>query len=138
VRAGAHADFCDLKFDRKDADPNTGLFGIAAASNDLPARIGRHDHCGGRCVRKRESYPKTHWDLKADRAIERARGMPQGPGRHDAMKRAGLLRNLAALMREIAIREKPIRGKKPYRPKQNDPGELLHDSHPNRSGDLPA
>lgn len=81
-------------------------------------------------MRKRESYSKTHWDLKADRAIERARGMPQGPGRHDAMKRAGLLRNLAALMREIAMRENPIRGKKPNRPRRND--------HLNRTGDLPA
>jgi hypothetical protein len=93
---------------------------------------------GGRGVRKRKSYSKTHWDLKADRAIESARGMPQGPRRHDAMKRAGMLRNLAALMREIAMREKPVRGKKPNRPKRNDPAKLLHDSRLNHSGDLPA
>jgi hypothetical protein len=89
-------------------------------------------------VRKRKSDSKTHWDLKADRAIERARGMPQGPDRHDAMKRAGLLRNLATLMREIATREKPVRGKKPNRPKRNDPGKLLRDSDLNRSGDVSA
>lgn len=88
-------------------------------------------------MRKRKSDSKTHWDLKADRAIERARGMPQGPARHDAMKRAGLLRNLAALMREIATRENPVRGKKPNRPKRNVSAKL-HDSDRNRAGDLPA
>ena len=87
-------------------------------------------------MRKRKSDSKTHWDLKADRAIERARGMPQGPDRHDAMKRAGLLRNLATLMREIATREKPVRGKKPNRTKRSD--KLLRDSDLNRSGDLSA
>jgi hypothetical protein len=89
-------------------------------------------------VRKRTSDSKTHWDLNADRAIERARSMPQGPGRHDAMKRAGLLRNLATLMREIAAREKPVRGKKPSRPKRNDSAKLLHDRDRNRARDLPA
>ena len=46
---------------------------------------------------------------KADRAIEIARSMPPGPARYDAMKRAGLLRRLAALMQEITKREKPVR-----------------------------
>ena len=87
-------------------------------------------------MRKRKSDSKTHWDLKADRAIEHARGMPQGPDRHDALKRAGLLRNLATLMREIATREKPVRGKKPNRPKRSE--KLLRYPDHNRSGDFPA
>src|ERR1700694_2558595 len=48
--------------------------------------------------------------------------MPPGPARYDAMKRAGLLRRLAALMQEITKREKPVRGKKPSRLKL----EILH------------
>jgi hypothetical protein len=39
--------------------------------------------------------------------------MPPGPARHDAMKKAGLLRWLAALMQEIKRREAPVRAKKP-------------------------
>jgi hypothetical protein len=39
--------------------------------------------------------------------------MPPGPARYDAMKRAGLLRCLAALVQEIKKREKPVRGKQP-------------------------
>jgi hypothetical protein len=76
-------------------------------------------------LRKRKSDSKTHWDVKADLAIERARSMPPGPARHDAMKKAGLLRGLAALMREITRREKPVRGKKPRRQKVEKSSEAV-------------
>ncbi|WP_156928296.1 hypothetical protein [Bradyrhizobium sp. th.b2] len=43
---------------------------------------------------------KSAWDDKADRAIEIARSLPPGPDRHDAMKKAGLMRRMAALSRK--------------------------------------
>jgi hypothetical protein len=63
----------------------------------------------------KNSDSQTNWDARADRAIDEARGMPPGPARHDAMKRAGLLRWLAVLMQELEKREKPVRGKRPRR-----------------------
>ncbi|QIG95282.1 hypothetical protein [Bradyrhizobium sp. 6(2017)] len=56
---------------------------------------------------------KSAWDDKADRAIEIARSLPPGPDRHDAMKKAGLMRRMAALVEEIDKQERPIRGKRP-------------------------
>ena len=66
---------------------------------------------------KENSKTKTPWEARADCAIEKARSMPPGPARHDAMKKAGLLRYLAVLMQEIERRERPVRGKKSRRPR---------------------
>jgi hypothetical protein len=51
--------------------------------------------------------------------------MPPGSARHDAMKRAGLLRWLAALMQEIKKRETPIRGKKQRGDRRIDPAKFV-------------
>ena len=76
-------------------------------------------------MRKKNSDSKSHWDVKADRAIEAARSLPPGPARQDAMKKAGLLRGLAALVQEITKREKPVRGKKPSRSKLEKSSEVI-------------
>jgi hypothetical protein len=44
-------------------------------------------------------HPKPHLDLEAEAltALEKARALPQGPERTEAMKRAGILRNAAEM-----------------------------------------
>ena len=66
------------------------------------------------------SDSKTNLDVRADRAIELARNMPPGSARNDAMKKAGVLRQMADLAREIATKERSIRGKKPGSAKMKD------------------
>jgi hypothetical protein len=46
---------------------------------------------------KRESRKKLDLDAEASAALERARLMPPGPERTEAMKKAGILRNAADL-----------------------------------------
>ena len=46
---------------------------------------------------KRESRNQLDLDAEASAALERARLMPPGPERTEAMKRAGILRNAADL-----------------------------------------
>jgi hypothetical protein len=41
------------------------------------------------------SPDSIEWSAKADDALEEARGMPPGPERTEALKKAGLLRNAA-------------------------------------------
>lgn len=66
---------------------------------------------------------KTDWDDKAGRAIETARNLPPGAERHDAMKKAGLMRRMAALVEEINRRERPVRGKRSRKLKSERSGE---------------
>jgi hypothetical protein len=66
------------------------------------------------------SDSKTNFEARADRAIETARRMSPGLARNDAMKKAGILRVMADLEREIATKKSPVRGKKPHRTKQRD------------------
>jgi hypothetical protein len=46
---------------------------------------------------KKESRGKLDLDAEASAALERARLMPPGPERTEAMKKAGILRNAADL-----------------------------------------
>jgi hypothetical protein len=61
------------------------------------------------------SDSKTNLDERADRAIELARKMSPGTARNDALKKAGVLRLIADLARQIETKGKPIRGKRPGR-----------------------
>jgi hypothetical protein len=61
--------------------------------------------------------PKLDWHGKAVEAIQRARDMPPGAARHDAMKKAGLMRRMAEIFEEIQTLEQPIRGKRPRKRK---------------------
>lgn len=82
------------------------------------------------------SDSKTNFDVRADRAIEIARRMSPGLARNDAMKKAGILRLMADLEREIATKKHPIRGKKPRRAKQKDCTALQGYSFPDEAGDV--
>jgi hypothetical protein len=62
------------------------------------------------------------WQFKAMEAIESARNMPPGPARHDALKKAGLLRRLAEMSEEIQRLERPVRGKRPRKRKAERTG----------------
>jgi hypothetical protein len=46
---------------------------------------------------KKDMSPKLDLEAEALAALERARAMPPGAGRNEAMKRAGILRNAADL-----------------------------------------
>jgi hypothetical protein len=46
---------------------------------------------------KKDVRPKLDLEAEALAALEQARTMPPGPGRNEAMKRAGILRNAADL-----------------------------------------
>ncbi len=60
---------------------------------------------------------RRDWQSKAMEAMERARNMPPGPARQDALKKAGLLRRLAEMSEEIQKLEQPVRGKRPRKRK---------------------
>jgi hypothetical protein len=56
--------------------------------------------------------PRSRLDLEAEAltALEAARSMPAGPGRTEAMKKAGILRNAAGLPgQSIARRGRPAK-----------------------------
>jgi hypothetical protein len=61
--------------------------------------------------------PKLDWHAEAVEAIQKARNMPPGPARQEAMKKAGLKRRLAEMSEEIQTLERPIRGKRPRKRK---------------------
>lgn len=44
---------------------------------------------------RQPSREGVQWGAKADDALEEARGMPPGPERTEALKKAGMLRNAA-------------------------------------------
>lgn len=44
---------------------------------------------------KKDNRPKRDLDIEATTALDRARALPPGPERTEAMKRAGILRNAA-------------------------------------------
>ncbi len=46
---------------------------------------------------KKDNRPKRDLDIEATTALDRARALPPGPERTEAMKRAGILRNAADL-----------------------------------------
>ena len=46
---------------------------------------------------KKDNRPKRDLDIEATNALDRARALPPGPERTEAMKRAGILRNAADL-----------------------------------------
>jgi hypothetical protein len=46
---------------------------------------------------KKVQWPEFDLDTEALAALEEASGMPHGPGRTEAMKKAGILRNAADL-----------------------------------------
>ena len=96
----------------------TRVSSLIAAIKRLSSQWKAGSEAGGRFLKRTKSGSKTDWDLRADRAIEAARKMPPGPARHDAMKRAGLLRLMAQLKAAIAKKERPVRGKKPGRSNQ--------------------
>jgi hypothetical protein len=62
------------------------------------------------------------WRFKAIEAMESARNMPPGPARHDALKKAGLLRRLAEMSEDIQKLEQPVRGKRPRKRKAERTG----------------
>ena len=124
--AGLHAELCDSEVGPKKRLTRIPVSSSIAALTTFPGSNG--EACidpGERGLRKTKSDSKSHWDVKADRAIEMARSLPPGPARHDAMKKAGLLRGLAALVQEITRREKPVRGKKPSRSKPERSSEVI-------------
>jgi hypothetical protein len=57
----------------------------------------------------------TDFDRRADRAMELARALSPGAERQAALKRAGLLRQIALLAGRLGVLEKPVRGKRPAR-----------------------
>jgi hypothetical protein len=61
--------------------------------------------------------PKLDWHAKAVEAIQRARDMPPGTARHEAMKKAGLMQRMAEIIEEMQTLEQPIRGKRPRKRK---------------------
>jgi hypothetical protein len=61
--------------------------------------------------------PKLDWQAKAVEAIQRARNLPPGAARHEAMKKAGMMRRLAEMFEEIQTLEQPVRGKRPRKRK---------------------
>jgi hypothetical protein len=63
----------------------------------------------------RQTFERTDFDRKADRAMELARALSPGAERQAALKRAGLLRQIALLAGRLGILEKPVRGKRPTR-----------------------
>jgi hypothetical protein len=58
---------------------------------------------------------RTVFDCRADQAMESARALSPGAERQAALKRAGLLRQIAVLSGKLGILEKPVRGKRPTR-----------------------
>ena len=63
----------------------------------------------------RDTSERTDFDCRADRAMELARALSPGAERQAALKRAGLLRQIALLAGRLGSLEKPIRGKRPSR-----------------------
>jgi hypothetical protein len=61
--------------------------------------------------------PKLDWHAKAVEAMQKARDLPPGAARHEAMKKAGLMRRMAEMFAEIQTLEQPIRGKRPRKRK---------------------
>jgi len=64
-----------------------------------------------------EMGPKLDWHAKAVEAMQKARNMPPGAVRHEAMKKAGLMQRMAEMFEEIQTLEQPIRGKRPRKRK---------------------
>jgi hypothetical protein len=111
---------------KKTFGQDAGLLVIRASPDELSKFQGRLLATGGGNFLKRKNLDsKTNLDVRADRAIEIARKMPPGVVRNNAMKKAGLLRLMADLTREIATKERPVRGKKPYRAKPKNPASGL-------------
>jgi hypothetical protein len=92
---------------------------------------------GGTPMKSGISDSKTSLDERADRAIELARKMSPGSARNDAMKKAGVLRLIADLAREIETKGRPIRGKKPGRAKLKDLANSAERPDGSRSGSQP-
>ena len=63
----------------------------------------------------RHKSERTVFDCRADQAMESARALSPGAERQAALKRAGLLRQIAVLSGKLGILEKPVRGKRPTR-----------------------
>jgi hypothetical protein len=63
----------------------------------------------------RHTFERTDFDCRADRAMELARALSPGAERQAALKRAGLLRQIALLAGRLGTLEKPVRGKRPTR-----------------------
>ena len=63
----------------------------------------------------RHTSERTDFDRRADRAMELARTLSPGAERQAALKRAGLLRQIALLAGRLGTLERPIRGKRPTR-----------------------
>jgi hypothetical protein len=63
----------------------------------------------------RHKSERTDFDCRADQAMESARALSPGAERQAALKRAGLLRQIALLSGKLGILEKPVRGKRPTR-----------------------
>lgn len=122
---------------KKISSQDAGLFGIRSLS-DGPFQILWEGfwRLGGTLLNRITSDSKTNFGERADRAIEIARQMSPGLARNDAMKKAGILRLMADLEREIATKKSPIRGKKPHRAKQKDRTALQGYSFPDEAGDV--
>ena len=71
----------------------------------------------------RHTFERTDFDYKADRAMELARALSPGAERQAALKRAGLLRQIALLAGRLGDLEKPVRGKRPSRTAKRTSGQ---------------
>jgi hypothetical protein len=78
----------------------------------------------------RHKSERTAFDCRADQAMESARALSPGAERQDALKRAGLLRQIALLSDQLGILERPIRGKRPTRIAKRASGTAKRSSGP--------
>lgn len=78
----------------------------------------------------RHKSERTAFDCRADQAMESARALSPGDERQAALKRAGLLRQIALLSDKLGILEKPIRGKRPTRMAKRASGMAKRTSGP--------
>ena len=71
----------------------------------------------------KHTFERTDFDSRADQAMELARALSPGAERQAALKRAGLLRQIALLAGRLGIVEKPVRGKRPTRMAKRTSGQ---------------